>query len=55
MVGAEGGVRAGPCVEVALRLADGGVGVPKSVLEELELSERVDLLESSLVRLWITF
>ena len=53
-VGTGGGARAGPYAGVALGLAGGGAGVPKSVLEELELLERVDLLESSLARLWAT-
>ena len=53
-VGAGVGTGAGPCAEVALGLAGGGAGVPKSVSEELELLERVDLLDSSLVRLRAT-
>ena len=53
-VGAGAGAGAGPCAGVALGLADGGAGVPKSVSEELELLERVDLLDSSLVRLRAT-
>ena len=53
LVGVESRARAGPYAGVALGLASGGVGVPKSVSEELELLEQVDLLESSLVRLWV--
>ena len=53
-VGAGAGAKAGPCARVALGLAGGGAGVPKSVLEELGLLERVDLLESSLAHLWAT-
>ena len=41
-------------VGVALRLAGRGAEVLKSVLEELELLEWVDLLEFSLIRLWAT-
>ena len=47
-------MRAGPYVKVALGLAGAGVGVPKSVSEELKLLERMDLLESSLARLRTT-
>ena len=54
LVGAGGRARARPCGRVALRLASGGAGVPKSVLEKLELLEQVDLLESSLARLRAT-
>ena len=53
-VGDGAGAKAGPCAGVALGLAGGGVEVPKFVLEEQELLERVDLLDSSLVRLWAT-
>ena len=53
-VGARAGAGAGPYAGVALGLVGGGAGVPKSVSEELELLERVDLLDSSLVRLRAT-
>ena len=47
--GAEAG--AGPYAGVAFGLASRGAGILKSVMEELELLKRVDLLETSLVRL----
>ena len=53
-VGVGAGIGAGPCARVALGLADRGAGVSKSVSEELELYERLDLLKSSLVRLRVT-
>ena len=46
--------RVGSYAKVAFGLAGWVAGVPKSVSEELELLEQVDLLESSLVRLWTT-
>ncbi len=45
------GVAGASRADGASGLADGGAGVSKSVSEELELLERVDLLESSLARL----
>ena len=54
-VGAGAGTGAAPYAGVALGLAGRGAGVQKSVSEELELLERVDLLDSSLVRLWAMF
>ena len=53
-VGAGGRAGAELFIGVDLGLAGGGAGVPKSVLEELELLDRVNLLESSLARLWTT-
>lgn len=47
-VGVRGGTEAGVYAKVAFRLADKRVEVIKSVLKELELLERVDLLKSSL-------
>lgn len=35
-------------VKVAHRLVAEGIGIPKSILEEIELPKRVDLLESFL-------
>ena len=54
-VGAGARAGAGPYAGVALGLAGRRAGVPKFVLEELGLLKRVDLLESSLVRLRATF
>ena len=51
LAGARAGVGARLYAEVVFGIAGGGAGVPKSVLEELELLEWVDLLEPSLVRL----
>ena len=50
-VGTETGAEAGLSAGVALGLAGGGAGVPKSISGELGLLERVDLLESYVVRL----
>ena len=52
-VGAGAGAR--PSLEVAFELADKETRVSQFVLEELELIKQVDLLDSSLVRLWIMF
>ena len=54
LVGAKGRAGAGLCAEGVFRLTNGGAGVSKSVSEELDLLERIDLLESSLAYLWAT-
>ena len=54
-IGAGAGAGAGSCVGVGLGLAGEGAGVPKSVSKELGLLKRVDLLDSSLVRLQAIF
>ena len=54
LVGVEAGAKAGPCAGVAFGLVGRGAEVPKSVSEELELLEWVDLLESPLVHLRTT-
>ena len=50
-IGARAEVRAQRCAGMTLRLASGETGVPKSVSEELELLEWVNLLDSSLAHL----
>ena len=53
-VGAGAEAWAEPYTEVAFGLADRGAEVPKCVLEELELLERIDLLNFFLARFRVT-